>query len=139
MAAIVHYLTNSANIDNIPVIAGNLIFCEDSKRVYFDGESGRVCYDSIIIFDTDEDRVDLQNPFESFYYVKDSGMLWRYDEDLGWQVLNEASFQNVTFIEKEYLPEEGEYEILYVCGDEEYVWRNDQYVQITAESKWHEI
>lgn len=139
MADVIHYLTNSENIDNIPVVVGNLIFCEDRQKVYFDGANGRVCYDSIIIFETDDDRVDLQNPFDSFYYVKESGMLWRYDENIGWQVLNESAFQNVTFVEKEYLPEEGDYDILYVCGDEEYVWRNDQYVQITAESKWHEV
>lgn len=138
MADIIHYLTNSANLDSIPVATGNLIFCEDSKKVYFDGASGRVCYDSIIIFETEEQRLDCLTPFESFYYVQDSNMLWRYDE-YGWHCLTESFSQNVEFIDKEYLPEEGEYEILYVCGDEEYVWQDGHYVQMTADSKWREV
>lgn len=139
MADVIHYLTNSQNIDSIPIKTGNLIFCEDSKKIYFDGTSGRVCYDSIVILETEDSRLEIEDPFISFYYVQDSNKLWRYDE-YGWHCLNEDSLtQNVEFIEKEYLPEEGEYEILYVCGDEQYIWKDGQYIQITAESKWHDV
>lgn len=138
MARTTYYLTDSANIDGIEVSIGNLLLCEDTKRIYFDGENGRVCYDSIMVFPTTETMIAYENPVEGFYFVEESKTLWRYDED-GWVALTEPPMNVIRFIPESDLPEEGEIEILYVCGTKLFIWEDGQYKQINADSIWQEV
>lgn len=138
--AITYYLTNSEHIDEINVNLGNLLFCEDTKRIYLDGEAGRICYDSIMVFETDADRSNFLYPSDGFYFVSETKVLWRY-EDNEWTSITEPPTNNVVFIPKEELPTEGEFAVLYVCGTEMFVWSptENRYISMNADSYWHEV
>lgn len=138
--AITFYLTNSEQINSIDVSLGNLLFCEDTKRIYLDGTENRVCYDSIMIFETDLDRFNFPNPPNGFYFVSETKVLWRYEDD-EWTSITEPPTNNVVFIPKSELPPEGEYAVLYVCGTEMFIWSptENQYIPMNADSYWHEV
>lgn len=138
MASTTYYLTDSANIANIEVSVGNLLFCEDTKRIYFDGTNGRICYDSIMVFQTIEEMLAYDNPYIGFYFVESEKTLWRYDGD-GWIAITEPPKNVIMFIPESDLPEEGESEVLYVCGTKLFIWEDEQYKQINADSVWQEV
>lgn len=137
---ITYFLTNSSHINDIEVKLGNLIFSEDEKRIYLDGSSGRVCYDSIMVFETDSDRINYASPSDGFYFVSETKILWRY-EDNTWTSITEPPTNNVVFIPKSELPPEGQVAVLYVCDTEMYTWSpiENQYVAMTADSVWREV
>lgn len=140
MANYTFYLTPSEKFNQIDYQLGNIIFVEDLHRLYLDGVYGRVCYDSIVIFSTDLERYEYEHPFEGFYFVEETKTLWRYYED-EWTSLTEPPTNNVVFVPKSELPQEGQFAVLYICDREMYVWDTNQhrYVGITAESIWHEV
>lgn len=141
MAKVTYYLTNSYNLNNIEVKPGNLIFCENTKTIYLDSASGRIAYDSITVFETDADRYNLVAPERGFYYVEETKVLWRYDE-YNWSPLTEPPTNNVVFIPKNELPQEGEPAVLYICGKDFYIWNIEehQYEKMNAsEIIWNEI
>jgi hypothetical protein len=138
MAKITYYLTDTSHLDSIEVNAGNLLFCEDTRVIYLDGENGRVAYDSIMVFETDEDRFIYPNPQVGFYYVEETKVLWRYD-GAEWKSITEPPTHNVVFIPKSELPAQGEFAVLYICDNEMFVWLDDQYVSLNSESVWHEV
>ena len=140
MAKITYYLTNSEHISEIDVSVGNLLYCEDTKRIYLDGQNGRVCYDSIMVFELDSERELYQNPTEGFYFVEETHILWRYAND-EWVEVTAPPSSNVVFIPKSELPAEGESEVLYVCDQEMFTWDADgnEYLSMNADSVWHEV
>ncbi len=141
MSKITYYLLpSSSKLNEVDYQLGNLIFCEDIKRIYLDGVYGRVSYDSIVVFETDAERILYEHPFEGFYFVEETKTLWRYYEE-EWTNITEPPESNVVFIPKSELPPEGEFAVLYVCDTEQYVWNptTHAYDQINAEAVWHEV
>lgn len=140
MARITYYLTDSSHLSEIEVTAGNLLFCEDVKRIYLDGNNGRVCYDSIMIFETDADRISYTSPIEGFYFVEETKIMWRYSNE-EWIAITEPPTNNVIFIPYSELPEEGQYAVLYVCDKEFYIWNPTEmkYEKMNSDSVWHEV
>lgn len=136
--AITYYLTDSAHINSIDVNLGNLLFSEDTKRIYFDGNLGRICYDSIIVFETDLDRFNYPNPMDGFYFVSETKVLWRYEND-EWTSITEPPTNNVIFIPKSELPIPGEFATLYICDTEMFIWKNNEYIPMNADSVWKEV
>lgn len=137
MAMFNFYLTNSANINDIDVELGNLIFCEDTRRVYFDNENGRVCYDSIAIFETQDEMFSFKYPTDGFYFVEETKVLWRYYNG-SWIAITDPPINNVRFIPESDLPGEGDFEVLYVCGNKIFVWGDGEYQQISAPPVWQD-
>lgn len=140
MAKFTYYIMPSEKLGQVDYEFGNIIYCEDLHRIYLDGIYGRVCYDSLMTFDTEYDRMTHENTFEGFYFVEETKTLWRYyDEE--WTAITAPPSNNVIFIPKSELPEEGEYAVLYVCGDEMLTWDpvEGKYNSMTAESVWHEV
>lgn len=140
MAEIRFFLTNSEHIGEIEVAIGNLIFSEDDKKIYLDGGSGRICYDSIIVFALDSDRYYYQNPIDGFYFVEETKVLWRYSNG-EWTAITDPPVNNVVFIPYSELPPEGDFAVLYICDKEFYIWNptTQQYEEMNAESIWHEV
>lgn len=140
MATFTYYLTPSEKFNQIDYQLGNIIFVEDLHRLYFDGMNGRVCYDSIVIFDTEAQRHEYEHPFEGFYFVEETKTLWRYYED-EWTNITEPPSSNVVFIPESELPDEGEFAVLYVCDTKMFIWdvNTHRYVGMNTESIWHEV
>ncbi len=137
---ITYYLTTSEYINTIDVALGNLIFCEDTKRVYFDGDNGRVSYDSLLVFETDADRHAYAHPMDGFYFVEETKIMWRYSNG-EWTAITEPPTNNVIFIPKSELPTKGEFATLYICDTEMFIWSptENKYIPMNADSIWHEV
>lgn len=74
--------TTSARLDSIEIKAGQLIFVSDKREIYLDIEAEniarRVPYHSILTVNTENDRIDILDPMEGFYYVLEDNKLWSY-------------------------------------------------------------
>ena len=70
--------TTSQNLENIEIIKGQLIFVKDKREFYLDLEGKRIPYQSIVILETEDDRLDMLDPVEGFYYVQETNILWSY-------------------------------------------------------------
>lgn len=140
MASITYYLTDAEHMGSISVSPGNLIFCEDTKRIYLDGKSGRVSYDSLIVFDTEADRLAYANPIEGFYFVEETKVMWRYSGET-WTSITESPTNNVVFIPKSELPIPGKVDTLYICDTEMFIWSptENKYHSMNNDSVWHEV
>ena len=67
--------TTSQNLENIEIIKGQLIFVKDKREFYLDLEGKRIPYQSIVILETEDDRLDMLDPVEGFYYVQETNIL----------------------------------------------------------------
>ena len=140
MAKTKYHITPSSKLNEIDYELGNLIFVEDLHRIYYDGFLGRVCYDSLVQLDYENEREEIEHPFEGFYFVEETKTLWRYyDEE--WTIIAKPS-GTIRFIDKADLPAEGEAETLYVCGTEMFIWDavNNKYATTSSSDiAWEDI
>lgn len=137
MANFKYFIVASADkVPDIDVNFGNLIYCEELRKIYLDGINGRQCYDGVSILLTDAERETIFEPPEGgFYFVEETKTLWRlYDGE--WTSINSSS-GGVIFVSE--LPPVGEPERLYVKETEAYVWLNNEYEPITSENVWREV
>jgi hypothetical protein len=59
--------------------AGQLIFTYDSRRLYFDlDDNTRIQISDIIELNTELERTSLLVPVDKFYFIFETGVLWRY-------------------------------------------------------------
>ena len=101
--------TTSDRVRDLVIKDGQLIFCQDVGRIAFDFKGKRVFYNQIVEIETEADRLSLENPMSGYYFVIDTGMLWRYRSE--WiQITNTP--QEVVFVGVE-LPALGKANTLY--------------------------
>ncbi len=61
--------TTSNKLNNISVVAGQLIFCSDTRVIYLDTDK-RNTYQAIISVIDEATRSAIVTPLEGYYYVK---------------------------------------------------------------------
>lgn len=67
----------------VPVEGNQFIVCLDNGDIYADYNGKRFSLSKIIVLETDMDRASMSSPTnEKFYYVRDTKILWCYDN--GW-------------------------------------------------------
>lgn len=81
MAEIKFYSTTSNKVDELPIKTGQLIFVRDSRTICMDYNDERIVYSQIIYIDKDSTRLSIARPLTGFYFVKETNILWRYDEE----------------------------------------------------------
>lgn len=101
--------TTSQRVRELPIKNSQLIFIQDVGRIAFDFKGKRVFYNQIIEIDKEENRQKLDNPFDGYYFVVDTAILWRYNN--GWIQITGAP-QEVLFVGVE-LPTLGQANKLY--------------------------
>ncbi len=74
------YTTVASKLSQLEVRNGNLIFTSDTKQIYLDIHGNRLGYNCIQVFATDTERSALLAPIEGFYFVEETGVMWRYKE-----------------------------------------------------------
>jgi hypothetical protein len=121
--------TTEARLNLLPVSNGQLIFVRDSKRVCFDFQGERTEYGQIITLLDENHRLSIKSPFNTFYYVLDTNILWRYEKG-EWITINPSAKENILFIGEEGLPEKGEMNVLYSTIDAIYRWDGEKYTRI---------
>ena len=106
--------TTSSRIRDLVIKDGQLIFIQDLGRIAFDFKGKRVFYNQIVELNTEEERLDLESPFDGYYFVIDSACLWFYKD--GWVQITEKP-KEILFIGKE-LPQLGQRNKIYVDIDD---------------------
>ena len=123
--------TVEARLDLLPIEKGQLIFVRDSKRIFLDYDGIRSEYgnnkdEQIIILQKEEERVNLENPFNAFYFILESHVLWRYENE--WIPITTEPKEEIIFTD--FLPSQGELNVLYSTLDNLYRWDGSQFIKM---------
>lgn len=129
--------TSSSRIRELTIKDGQLIFIQDLGRIAFDYKGRRVFYNQIVELETEEERLDLNDPLDGYYFVIDSACLWFYKD--GWTQITEKP-DNILFIDVE-LPQLGQQGKLYVDTDDREisVWDDETDTYITVSNYTAEV
>lgn len=108
-------VTTASRLPDLAIENGQLIFVKDTQKVALDINDKRIFYNQINVLQTDTERTSLLAPITgAFYFVKDTAILWMYQE--GWiQISTPPSaidqIESITEEEINALFEENEEEI----------------------------
>lgn len=70
----------------LPISEGQFLMTSDTKNVFYDLAGERIQLTDIIELDTEVQRQAILAPLNKFYFVKDTGSLWRYNNEwLEWK------------------------------------------------------
>ena len=121
--------TTSERLGQLSVDSGQLIFVKDTRQLYFDHkQEGRILYSQIIILENDSQRENMKTPVHSFYFVKETGIIWRYDGT--WFAVTNPPSERIEFLPKELFPIVGKTNMLYIDGVKIYRWLENEYVEM---------
>lgn len=123
--------TTEARVELLPVSNGQLIFVRDSRRICLDYEGERIEYGHIIVLTDENHRLSIAQPFNTFYFVLDTRVLWRYDKN-EWIPLTTPPKENLVFVGVNGLPEVGEKEVLYATLTDLFTWNGEGYTKMGA-------
>lgn len=122
--------TKSNRLSELEVSYGQLIFCQDKRTIYFDTDE-RIAYEQIILLIDENQRLGI-TPVPSFYFVEDTAILWRYDNDNGWRQLTTPPSEQIVFLNRIEFPPIGKDKVLYVSESAIYRWQNGEYTDISS-------
>lgn len=71
--------SKARNTSDVPFKEKQFLIVTDSGDIFYDFDGTRVQLTDILVVDTESQRLALISPFEKFYFVKKSGVLWRYN------------------------------------------------------------
>lgn len=134
------YTTVSERINDLPIVDGQLIFLSDLKLIYLDLNGQRLSYNVIQSLDTDEQREQLPHPIEGYYFVENTGIMWRYKDK--WTQITDGDAPHYIYNNSESnFPTLGKDGLLYATDDAVYRW--DKYTQsyqcISNKTEWKRI
>ena len=70
--------TVESKLNQLGVEDGQLIFVSDTNKICLDFKGVRNAYQQITTLNTDNDRTNMLAPVDTFYFVKETSVLWRY-------------------------------------------------------------
>lgn len=122
--------TTEDRLNLLPISNGQLIFVRDSRKICLDYQDTRVEYGQIIVLTDENHRLSITQPFNTFYFVLDTRVLWRC-QDGEWIPLTTPPRENIIFVgNKEELPEKGTIGILYATATDLYTWNGESYTKM---------
>lgn len=120
--------TTSDRLDQLSVEYGQLIFVRDTRELYFDHQQGRIPYNQIIILETEDQRLNMLFPVIGFYFVKETGIVWRYENK--WNAITTPPSERIEFLPKNLFPQIGKENVLYIDEIKIYRWLGSEYVEM---------
>lgn len=134
--------TTSDKLSSIDVKMGQLIFSMDERAIYLDTDV-RTSFKQIMTLAKEANRQNLTSPVTGFYFIKDTKVLWNYEDGVWTQISGGTPQEKLYFMSRENFPLQGEEEVLYVDKDAIYQWDNETstYIQMggDAQLKWESI
>ena len=134
--------TTSDKLSSINVKQGQIIFSIDERVIYLDTDI-RTSFQQIITLVREEIIQNLTSPVAGFYFVKDTKLLWNYEDGVWTQISGGAPEEKLYFMSKENFPAQGEEKVLYVDKDAIYQWNSETstYIQMggNAQLIWESI
>lgn len=140
MNSIVKFIsTKEKKLPELEIVNGQLIFVEDTRRVYLDFHNQRIPYNNIIYLSTEAQRISLTSPVPAFYFCYETNIVWRYEDTTQeWIQITGKPQQSIVFLDEQEFPSIGNPSCLYISGVEMYRWRDGEY-QIIGSSYWKEL
>lgn len=74
-------VTTSERLSSLLIQNGQLVFVKDKCRIAFDWDGKRTFYNQITELETDYERASMPSPLDGYYFVIETAILWRYDND----------------------------------------------------------
>lgn len=74
-------VTTSERLSSLLIQNGQLVFVKDKCRIAFDWNDKRTFYNQITELETDYERASMLSPLDGYYFVIETAILWRYDND----------------------------------------------------------
>lgn len=102
--------TKSNRLKELPIKNGQLVFIQDKCRIAFDYDGKRRFYNSIITFETDDERAEYSAGNDKYVFVLETAVLWLFHD--GWIQVT-TSPKDVLFVGVE-LPQLGDSDKLYI-------------------------
>ena len=120
--------TTEDRLNILPISNGQLIFVRDSRKICLDYQDARVEYGQIIVLTDENHRLSIAQPFNTFYFVLDTRVLWRCEEG-EWIPLTTSAKESVIFVGNGELPEKGTAGVLYATSTDLYTWNGEGYTK----------
>lgn len=131
--------TTEKKLADLEILNGQLIFVEDTRRVYMDLHNQRTQYNNIIYLSTENQRLSMSTPVAAFYFCYETNIVWRYDDTIQeWIQITGKPQQSVVFLDEEDFPAKGNPSCIYISGVDIYRWRDGEY-QIIGSSYWKKL
>ena len=121
--------TTEDRLNLLPISNGQLIFVRDSRKICLDYQDARVEYGQIIVLTDENHRLSIAQPFNTFYFVLDTRVLWRCEEG-EWIPLTTSAKESVIFVGNGELPEKGTAGVLYTTSTDLYTWNGEGYTKM---------
>ena len=86
-SVVTHIQCLESELNNIPIVNGQLIYTSDTNKLYWDVNNNRQVITDIIII-TENEYNNLLAPLNTFYYISDSNKLMYYN-GTNWILINE--------------------------------------------------
>lgn len=124
------FITTIENrLNLLPISNGQLIFVRDSRKICLDYQGERHEYGQIIILADENHRLSIAQPFNTFYFVLDTHVLWRF-ENKEWIQITTSAKDSVIFVGNEELPTSGQVGVLYATATDLFTWNGESYTKM---------
>ena len=117
--------TVDSKLSTLPIEDGQLIFVYDKKKIALDNRGTRTVYEQIQTIEKEAQREELLAPIDSFYFVIETSILWRYANGKWIQITSQPAEKVIT--EDSYLnfPSVGSENQIYIDRSENATYRWD--------------
>ena len=132
--------TTSDRLDELTIEDGQIIFVVDTRMIYMDMKSKRTGYSTIFVFETEQERLEMENPAKGFYFVEETSIVWRYKTQ--WIQITQSGLNPIVFGEEvSSFPERGMEGALYCGNNAIYKWNSSEssYHLIANKNEWKEL
>lgn len=138
-AIVKFFSTTQSKLSSLEVVDGQLIFVKDVKKIFLDMNGVRLEYSCMQVFETDAHRVGTLAPVEGFYFVEETGIIWRYKT--GWRQITPSNLEPLFFGTYEEFPSVGDKATLYITDDATYRWdtATQSYSIVATKQVWTEL
>ena len=114
--------TVDSKLNDLPIENQQIIFVGDRNKVCLDFKNKRHVFEQIMDIDTDSARKSIIAPIDSYYFVKDTCVLWRYMNG-EWNQLTTSPAIHIEYGDTaDDFPDIGKDFVLYISQDIIYRW-----------------
>lgn len=135
------FYTSSQRLPLLPVVDGQMIFTIDTNIIYLDINGLRLSYNTIKIFDTEDERQNASSLAEGFYFVNETNIAWKYKGNGSWTQLTPSNLEPIFIGSYDTFPSIGQPKTLYVADEGIYKWDeySNKYLMVSNKTEWQKI
>lgn len=117
--------TVESKLADLSIKNGQLIFISDTNQICLDFNNKRTIYDQIVTLESENERTSILAPSDLFYFVKETGVLWRYTSGDWIQLTTNPAINIVYADNKSDFPSNGKGYVLYISTQSNMIYRWD--------------